>query len=60
MTLGEKKKKTLPECLISPQGFLYTYVKNQELQQRLAVVMVIWNPASIKQMASFNAFILQI
>ena len=32
MTLGEKKKKTLPECLISPQGFLYTYVKNQELQ----------------------------
>lgn len=42
MTLGEKK---IAECLISPQSSLYTCLKIQELQQRLPVVMVIWNSA---------------
>lgn len=35
-------EEKITECLISPQGFLYTYEKIQELQQRLAVVRVIW------------------
>lgn len=37
MTLGVK----ITERLISPQGFLNTYEKIQELRQRLAVVRVV-------------------